>query len=124
MRLLVHDYPGHAFPLQLSRHLAGRGHEVLHIFAGYNVTPRGLVTRQDDDPESFAIRPLYIGEPLNKYNFVKRWFQEREYGHLLEKEICSFKPEVIISANAPLDVQKLALASANRVHSRFVFWQA
>ena len=31
MRVVVHDYPGHAFPAQLARALAGRGHDVLHL---------------------------------------------------------------------------------------------
>ncbi len=122
MRLLIHDYPGHAFPIQLSRHLAGRGHEVLHLYAGYNVTPRGLVNGQKNDPASFAISPIYIREPLNKYKLVKRWRQEREYGRLLKNQILAFQPEVVISANTPLDAQKSALAAAKMVHSRFVFW--
>ena len=32
MRIVLHDYPGHAFPVQLSRALAARGHQVLHIW--------------------------------------------------------------------------------------------
>jgi len=41
MRLLIHDYAGHPFQVQLSRELARRNHEVLHLYAGYNVTPHG-----------------------------------------------------------------------------------
>lgn len=122
MRVLIHDYPGHAFPVQLSRELAKRGHTVLHLYAGYNVTPRGRVARQPDDPASFSIRPLYIRKPLEKYNFVKRWRQEREYGQLLVKEIAAFQPEVVVSANTPLDAQKAALDAARKGNSRFVFW--
>ena len=33
MRIVVHDYAGHAFPTSLSRALAARGHEVVHTFA-------------------------------------------------------------------------------------------
>jgi glycosyltransferase involved in cell wall biosynthesis len=122
MRILIHDYPGHAFPIQLSRTLASRGHEVLHLYAGYNVTPRGLGSRQKDDALGFSIRPLFIRKPLNKYNFVKRWQQEREYGRLLAKEITANQPEIIISANTPLDAQKMAMDAAKKVNSRFVFW--
>jgi glycosyltransferase involved in cell wall biosynthesis len=122
MRILNHDYPGHAFPIQLSRQLAGRGHEVLHVYAGYNVTPRGLLDKQGDDPETFSIRPIYIRDPLKKYNFVKRWQQEREYGQLLAEEIAAFEPDVVISANTPLDAQKQALKAVRRTNSRFVFW--
>lgn len=51
MRLLVHDYSGHPHQVQLSRELAKRGHEVLHLYAGFLQTPRGdqgrIRTRQD-----------------------------------------------------------------------------
>jgi len=30
MRLLIHDYAGHPFQVQLSRELARRGHSVTH----------------------------------------------------------------------------------------------
>lgn len=122
MRILIHDYPGHAFPIQLSRQLAGRGHEILHLYAGYNVTPRGPLARQDNDPDTFSIHPIYIRKPLNKYNFVKRWLQEREYGQLLANEIVRFKPDVVISANTPLDAQKQALNATRKVNGKFLFW--
>jgi len=122
MRILIHDYPGHAFPIQLSRQLAGRGHEILHLYAGYNVTPRGPLTRQDNDPDTFSINPIYIRKPLNKYNFVKRWRQEKEYGQLLASEIVRYKPDVIISANTPLDAQKQALSATRKVNGKFLFW--
>ena len=122
MRILIHDYPGHAFPIQLSRQLAGRGHKILHLYAGYNVTPRGPLARQDNDPDTFSIHPIYIRKPLNKYSFVKRWLQEREYGQLLASEIVRFKPDVMISANTPLDAQKQALNATRKVNGKFLFW--
>ena len=32
MKIIVHDYAGHPFQVQLSRRLASRGHEVLHLY--------------------------------------------------------------------------------------------
>ena len=49
MRILVHDYAGHAFPTSLSRELAARGHEVVHAFAGSLQTPRGDLQRGPGD---------------------------------------------------------------------------
>ena len=122
MKILIHDYPGHPFQVQLSRKLAERGHQVLHLYAGYNITPRGELTRRDNDPITFAISPIFIRKPLQKYNFLNRWFQEREYGGLLSEEIAKFKPDLVISANTPLDAQKLALNTAQKNGSRFIFW--
>jgi len=122
MRILVHDYPGHPFEVQLSRELAQRGHKVLHIYAGYNVTPRGELKKKDSDPEQFDISPIFIREPLKKYSFFKRWQQEREYGILLSQEIRKFQPDILISANTPLDAQRLAQKTAQKENIRFIFW--
>jgi colanic acid biosynthesis glycosyl transferase WcaI len=121
-RILIHDYAGHPFQVQLSRELARRGHDVLHLFAGHNQTPRGLLQRTDQDPVSFVSRPIYIREPLQKYAFFKRWQQEREYGQLLASEIQAFRPDVMISSNTPIDAQFYALRAAKTQGVPFVFW--
>jgi hypothetical protein len=41
MQLLIHDYAGHPFQVQLSRELAMRGYSVVHAFTGGLLTPRG-----------------------------------------------------------------------------------
>ena len=122
MRILVHDYPGHPFQVQLSREFAKRGFEVLHLYAGYNITPRGSLHKSANDPERFSIRPIFIREPLQKYSFVHRWRQEREYGRLLSSEIKEYQPDVVISANTPLDAQSSALKTAHELDIRFIFW--
>lgn len=121
-RILVHDYPGHPFQVQLSRKLAERGHQVLHLYAGYNVTPRGELTKKSSDPETFDISPIFIRKPLKKYSFVQRWFQEREYGRLLVAEINKYKPDIFISSNTPLDAQVFAQKIALDKQIKFIFW--
>ena len=66
--------------------------------------------------------PLSLGEPLNKYDFVKRWKQERRYGQLLSKEITRIKPEIILSANTPLDAQKHLLRTAQKANIKVIYW--
>jgi len=83
MRILIHDYAGHPFQIQLSRELASRGHEVRHLYAGYNQTPRGALAIKDGDPQTFDVCGVFIRQPLNKDNFIKRWLQEREYGRAI-----------------------------------------
>jgi colanic acid biosynthesis glycosyl transferase WcaI len=121
-RILVHDYPGHASPVELSRELARRGHTVLHLYAGYNQTPRGLLVPQPGDSSNFAIQGIFISKPLQKYSFLNRWLQEREYGRLLAAEIELFQPNVIISANTPLDAQQMAVRKSQAMKSIFIFW--
>ena len=48
MRILVHDYAGHPFQVQLSRELARRGHEVRHAYASALQTPRGELVKRED----------------------------------------------------------------------------
>lgn len=122
MRILLHDYGHHAFPLQLSRELAHRGHQILHIYAGSNPTPHDLLSRQETDPENLTILGLYIDEPLQKNSFIKRWLQEREYGRLVLAEIEKFKPGLLLSGNTPLDPQASLLRKCKQLGIPFVFW--
>ena len=122
MRVLVHDYAGHPFQVQLSRALARRGHEVLHLhFSGFQ-TPKGPLTPRPDDPPTFRVTGLDIGQPFEKYRFLRRVWQERRYGRVLASEIRSFRPDVVISGNSPLDVQAAARQATMRVGGRFIFW--
>ena len=50
MRILVHDYAGHPFQVQLSRELARRGHDVLHLYCSSTHTPRGDLARASGRP--------------------------------------------------------------------------
>ena len=121
-RLLVHDYAGHPFQVQLSRELARRGHEVLHLHFGGFQTPKGPLARRADDPQTFAVEGLSIGEPFQKYRYARRLIQERRYGSVLAERILGFAPDVVISANSPLDAQVAAQKASDRCGARFVFW--
>ncbi|MGL9621354.1 glycosyltransferase family 4 protein [Bradyrhizobium sp. U531] len=122
MRILIHDYSGHPFQAQLSRALAARGHEVLHLyFAGFQ-TPHGNLTKSSDDPEGFDIRGVSIDEPFLKDSFLKRRSQEIAYGKALCEEVRQFGPHVVVSANTPLDAQKQILRTSKENGAAFVFW--
>ena len=123
MRILVNDFGGYPYPAQLSRALAARGHEVLHTFcASLQTTPQGTLSRLPGDPETLEIRPLTLSAPLEKYHFVKRFFQEKAYGALAAQALGQFQPDVVLSANTPLDAQAMLLRAARRHDARFVFW--
>ena len=55
MKILVHDYAGHPFQVQLSRELASRGHTVRHAYAGGLQTPRGELQKRESDPDNALI---------------------------------------------------------------------
>ena len=123
MRILVNDFGGYPYPAQLSRALAARGHDVLHTFcASLQTTPQGTLTRLPGDPDTLEIRPLHLAAPLEKYNFTKRFFQERAYGALAAQALRDFRPDAVLSANTPLDAQATLLKASRTQGARFVFW--
>lgn len=122
MRVLVSDYSGHPFQVQLSRELARRGHVVTHSYSAGFQTPKGNLTLGPDDPAGFAIVPVSNSKPFAKNSFVTRRRQEIEIGERLAELVASFAPDVVVSSNAPLDTQRLFQAAARRSGAKFVFW--
>lgn len=122
MRILIHDFAGHPFAVQLSRTLARRGHQVLHLYCASFETPRGALDRTAADPETFEVEGVSLGEAIAKYSFLKRRQQERRYGKLLASEVQRFQPDVVLSANTPPDAQQILQRSCRRLGIRFVFW--
>ena len=122
MRIVVHDYAGHPFQVQLSRWLARRGHVVRHLYFGSNWTPKGPLVKRSEDPVNFAVAGIYLAESFKKYSLCKRRFQEIEYGALLADEIDKFCPQVVISANTPLDTQKIILNKCQTLNIKFICW--
>jgi glycosyltransferase involved in cell wall biosynthesis len=122
MRIILHDYVGHPFQVQLSRELSGRGHDVLHLYCSSFVTPRGELERRDDDPPGFACRGIALSQTIPKTNFLKRFRLEAEYARGLLAECDAFHPEVVLSANTPSIVQH-SLARWGTLHgARLVSW--
>ena len=123
MRILSNDFGGYAHPVQLARELARRGHEVLHTHcASLTTTPGGATAPCPDDPAGFETRGIALARPLEKYRFVQRFAQEREYGHLLAQAARAFRPDVVLSANTPLDAQRILLRETRALGAGFVFW--
>jgi glycosyltransferase involved in cell wall biosynthesis len=122
MKILVSDYSGHPFQVQLSRELARRGHTIRHAFSAGFQTPKGNLTRQPSDPDSFDIVPIRGKKPFAKGTFFARRQQEIEIGHALAKLVAEFRPDVVISSNAPLDTQRVFQKAARRHNAKFVFW--
>ncbi len=121
-RILIHDYAGHPFQVQLSRELARRGYDVLHLYFGHNNTPKGDLEKRTSDPDTFTVEGIYTKEPIRKYSYIKRWFQEIEYGNLMAARINTFKPDFLLSANTPLDSQKIIMRTCRLAGTKFIFW--
>ncbi len=124
MRLLLHDYAGHPFQIQLSRELARRGHDVLHAYAGSLQTPRGELTKKPSEAPTFDVREISMPENYSqhKYSFIKRRSMELTYGRSAAALIREWQPDVVLSANTPTEPQDAILKATQSLGSRFVMW--
>jgi colanic acid biosynthesis glycosyl transferase WcaI len=123
MRVLVHDYAGHPFQVQLSRELARRGHDLLHLHCGSLRTGKGAVEGRAADVGRFRVDSVSLRREFEKYSPWTRLRHERAYGLKVTERLGDFHPDVVLSANTPLIAQKLLLSECERLGSKFVFWQ-
>lgn len=123
MRIAVHDYSGHPFQIQLSRALAARGHEVVHLYSSSNPsTPKGGLEQRTSDSPNLRISPIALPRPLRKGALIDRWRLERRYGNSLACKIRDINPDLIVLSNTPLDGVGKAQAAARKVGIPVVYW--
>ncbi len=123
MKIIVHDFSGHPFQVHLSRALAKRGYSVLHVYSKSFQTPKGALRKRLDDPDRFKIMGISQKHGFPKYSFIKRWFAESDYSRQLLTIVKDYKPDVIISSNAPLDIQHRLFNLCKKMdRCRFIFW--
>jgi colanic acid biosynthesis glycosyl transferase WcaI len=120
LRIVVHDYSGHPFQVQLSRELARRGHDVLHLHCPSYSSGKGALDPAPRDPPGFRVDAVSMNRPFDKYSPVTRIRQERAYARRLVGRIHEEDPEVVLSSNTPLFAQQVALSNLG---VPFVFWQ-
>jgi len=122
MRIVICDYAGHPFQVELSRCLARHGHAVLHLYFADLQAPKGELAVQPDDSPNFHIQGITTGTPFDKGRFLRRRLLDGRVGQLMVKHALDFAPDVVASCNMPLDAQaKLRRACA--AHGvPFVFW--
>lgn len=100
MKIFVHDNSGHPFQAQLSRALAGRGHQVVHSQCEAYVSGKGKLSATEGDTVQFVA--IGVGRTVDKYNFARRLFQEASLGLELAGVIRRRRPDVVLIANTPL----------------------
>jgi colanic acid biosynthesis glycosyl transferase WcaI len=124
MRLLIHDYAGHPFQVQLSRELARRGHITTHAFAGGLLTPRGNLQKSVHDPKLFDIVEIPMDRHYrrDKYRFLRRRRMEVEYGSQVASLISRLRPDVVLSANTPTEPQWRIAQACAKAAIAFVPW--
>jgi glycosyltransferase involved in cell wall biosynthesis len=122
MRILVNDYAGHPFQLQLSRSLARDGHTVLHTYFGAYQTPKGRTDVDAEMADRLTIEAVAIPGIFKQHSALSRRKADHAYGEALCRRVEDFQPNIVISANTPLDAQKQLLKATHQNGGRFVFW--
>lgn len=123
MRIFVNEFCGHPFQMELSRKLAKMGHPVYHVyFADNQSTPKGETQLRPDDSPNLTIEGLHIQREFSKHSLRTRLQADLEYGREAADRVAKFRPDVVISANMPLDAQKILQRTAHGQGARFVFW--
>lgn len=117
-RIVVNDYAGHPFQLDLSIKLAELDYVVFHLYSSSSGGPKAGFSIEK---ENLKIININIGT-VEKSSFIKRFFQEYEYGKKLVEEIKKINPDVVISSNTPIFAQSLLSRWAKKNKVKFIFW--
>ncbi len=123
-RVIVHDFSGHPFQVQLARELARRGYDTTHLFCPSFQTPRGKVgeSESEGDPK-FKSVPVTLWRPFAKYSGGQRLLQELEYGIRAARAVAKEKPDVVLTANTPLIAAVVLQLALLMRRLPIVFWQ-
>jgi glycosyltransferase involved in cell wall biosynthesis len=122
MRIVICDYAGHPFQVELSRCLAQRGHPVLHLHFADVQTPKGELTVLAGDSPNFHVEGIRTGAAFDKGRFLQRRFVEARVGQLMVTRALAFAPDVVVGCNMPLDAQKKLRKACAARGVPFVFW--
>ncbi|MBN1481472.1 glycosyltransferase WbuB [candidate division KSB1 bacterium] len=116
--ILLNDYGGYAFPLELSLELTERGYKVLHVYTSASGSPTAAFP---PDRPNFTSIDIDI-PPVQKGHFIQRWKSEKLYGERVATMIRQRRPDIILSANTPLQAQKHLQRACRDVKGRFIYW--
>jgi len=122
MHLVLHDYAGHPFQVELSRALCRRGHEVTHIYFSGDRGPKGTFSVMPNESGKLRFLGIPARREYDKSALVSRRFGDIEYGRAVAAHIGALKPDIVLSGNTPTEAQESILASSHRAGAAFVYW--
>ncbi|MBW8749835.1 MAG: glycosyltransferase family 4 protein [Propionibacteriales bacterium] len=100
MRMLLHDYSGHPFQVELSRELSRRGHDVTHSYCDAYTSGKGHL--RPEPGETIRFDPIGVGVVIAKMSFGKRLVQELRLGVELVRQVRRIRPDVVMASNVPI----------------------
>jgi colanic acid biosynthesis glycosyl transferase WcaI len=119
LKILIHDYAGHPFPLTLSKELS-LTNKVYHLYYTNDYGPKADF--ESNKSENLNIEGVGKDIQYNKNNFFTRFFKDFKYGSLVAKRIDDIKPDIIISGQCPTFAQQKIINSSKKNNSKFIIW--
>jgi colanic acid biosynthesis glycosyl transferase WcaI len=120
MRILVHDYSGHPFQVELSRELAERGHTVTHSYCEAYVSGKGHLTA--GPRESIRFESIGGGVVIDKMRFGRRLVQELKLGIELARQTRRIRPDVALVGNTPIPTLAIFTLAMLVLRRPWVLW--
>jgi glycosyltransferase involved in cell wall biosynthesis len=120
-RVLLHDFAGHAFPMDLTRALGRRGHTVLHTYCESYRGGKGRFDLGPDDGD-VSVVSLHTNGTFAKYSPLRRLSQELAYGRRFTALAEDFGPDVVVVCNMPIVVQRVIATWCRQRGVPWVFW--
>lgn len=115
--IFVHDYGGYPFTYQLAAKLSER-YKVTYIYCSGSGSSKG--NKYSDEVGLKCID--LMNKPVDKANFIKRFFDEFNYGKKLKDLVSSSHVDVMLSANTPTIPQYIIQNYCKKNNIKFVFW--
>jgi len=119
--IVVHDFSGHPFQVDLARRLAARGHRVLHLSSAEYVSGKGRLHTEPGDPSTLSFEQISVGRPFDKYSPRERLRWELDYGRATATRLADW-PGVVIMCNVPLIANALFVRTARKRGLPWIFW--
>ncbi|MGY2876267.1 colanic acid biosynthesis glycosyl transferase WcaI [Marmoricola sp. URHA0025 HA25] len=120
MRILLHDYSGHPFQVELSRELSRRGHAVTHSYCDAYTSGKGHLSAEPG--ETIAFDPIGVGVVIAKMSFGKRLLQELRFGVELVRQVRRTRPDVVMASNVPIPTLVILAAVLRLRGIPWVLW--
>jgi glycosyltransferase involved in cell wall biosynthesis len=116
------DYGNYPFIKEAVSNLFEKGMDASYLYSSSFPSPNKSSTQKTTSSNDQTVIPITIKGQFKKYSFIKRRYQEIEWARNCCATLDEHKPNIVVVANAPLEVLKLLNRWCRKNNSQFVFW--
>lgn len=120
MRILVHDYSGHPFQVELSRELSRRGHDVTHSYCPAWPSGKGHLVAEPG--ESIRFDPIGPDTPIEKDRYLARILLELRVGVELVRQVRRTRAQVTMLSNVQIPTMVVFALAMLVLRRPWVLW--